>query len=350
MLPSLVSATVSAAGLAATSLASPNSNASVQTVYEFPDSTYVENIAVRSNGQLLVNLLTAPELWLVDPATPGEAILVHEFAGTTALCGIAEYEPDVFAVIAGNVSLATGDGIVGSWSIYSIDLAGANITSNSSVIATPPTVSKIADVPAAELLNGMAVLSSDEKQLLIAGDVKTGTIYSVDIETGDYAVAINNTYTATAVEYGLGTSGTDGVQILDDVLYFTNIAQGYLYRVALNVTDGTPAGEFETVAEIMTSNDQWDDFTFDKDGNVYMTAGGANTIEKINVQTGKVELVAGNLNSTLIAEPSSAKFGRRANDANVLYVTTAGGLLAPVNGNTTVGGQVLAIKTKSSCS
>lgn len=348
MLPNMVTVAASVVGLAATTMAA---NATVNTVYEFPASTYVENIAVRSNGQLLVNLLTAPELWLVDPAWPGQAILVHEFAGSNALCGIAEYEPDVFAVIAGNVTLATGDGVVGSWSIYSIDLAGANITSNASITAKPPTVTKIADIDAATLLNGMAVLSGDEKSLLIAGDVKTGTIYSVDIETGDYAVAINNTYTATATEYGLGTSGTDGVQILDDVLYFTNIAQGYLYRVALNTTDGTPAGEFETVSQIMTSNDQWDDFTFDAAGNVYMTAGGANTIEKINVQTGAVELIAGDLNSTCIAEPSSAKFGRRTNDKNVLYVTTAGGLLAPVNGDTTVGGQVLAINTgkKSSC-
>lgn len=349
MLLSLVTLIASAAGYTAASPARHATRASnaVRTIYQFPENTFVENLAVRSNGQLLVDVLTAPQLWLIDPATPGQAILVHEFAGAQGVGGIVEYQPDVFAVLAGNVSLTTGQGTVGSWSVWSVDLAGADVTSNASIAADPPTVSKIADMPAAQLPNGMDLFSSDDNQLLIVGDFNTGLIYSVDIETGDYALTINNTYTAPAAVYGFGTAATDGIKVVDDMLYFTNLGQGKLYRVPLNTADGTPAGDFETVATISSSLDQWDDFTFDSEGNVFVVAGGANTVEKINVSTGKVTHVAGNLNSTAIAEPTAAKFGRRSNDSNVLYVTTAGGLFAPVNGDTTVGGQVVAISTGS---
>lgn len=324
--------------------------ASVHTLYDFPASTFVENLAVRPNGQLLIDVLTAPELWLIDPATPGEAILVHEFAGAQGLGGIAEYQTDVYAILAGNVSLSTGQGEVGSWSIWSVDLTGVDTTSNASVAANPPQISKIADIPAAQLPNGMAFLSGEEDQFLLVGDFNVGTMYSVNIGTGNYSVAMNNDYTAAATEYGFGTAATDGLQILDNNLYFTNLGQGSLFRVALDLATGMPTGDIETLAKIPSALDQWDDFTFDCDGNVYVVTGGANTIEKINLSTGKVTTVAGNLNSTALAEPTAAKFGRR-NDTSILYVTTAGGLFAPVNGDITIGGQVVAVDTtaKSGC-
>lgn len=317
-----------------------------RTIYQFPNDTYVENIAIRPNGQILVNILTSPQIWLVDPEFPGKAVLVHEFSDVLGLSGIVEYQPDVFAIAGGNVSLSTGESIVGSWSIWSLDLGGLNISSNAPVPAQLPEVSKIADVPPATFLNGMALLSGPEKQLLFVGDVKTGTIYSVDIDTGEYVIAINNTFTAPGPDYAFGVAATDGLQMCNDTLYFTNVGQKKLNRVRLDV-DGTPAGDFETVAQTSTPLDQWDDFALDHEGNAWMSTGGANTIQKINTRTGDVKIVAGDVNSTAIAEPTSAKFGRRETDAMVLYVTTAGGLATPVNGDIVVGGQVVAIRTES---
>lgn len=325
---------------------SVDSSTAVTTVYDFPANTYAENLAVRCNGQILIDLLTAPQLWLVDPSTPGQAVLVHEFANANALGGIAEIDTDVFAVVVGNVTLATGNGVDGSWSIWSIDLASRDITSNETISENPPQVAKIADIPTASLLNGLAFLEGDDSNHLLAGDLKLGTIVSVDIDTGDYVTAVNNNYTTPSYIYGLNNAGPDGVQIRDDVLFWTNIGQGVLYRVPLDTTTGLPNGAYEKVATRATTLDQWDDFTFDSDGNVYIVAGGANTVEKIDIETREVSLVAGDLNSTTLAEPSAAKFGRRSTDRDVLYVTTAGGLLAPVNGDIVVGGQVVAIKTK----
>lgn len=318
---------------------------STQTIYEFPKDNYIENLAVRANGQILVNPLTLPQLWLVDPYLPGQGFVVHNFTEILGLSGIVEYRPDVFAVLTGNFSTDTGDPGAGTWVLWSIDLGGVIVTSNASTIEQPPKVSKIAAIPEATFLNGLSVLPGGEKQHLIAGDVKTGEIYSVDIDTGEYGVVINNTYTSPGLVYDFGNSSTDGMKVRDDgVLYFSNIGQGTLVSVPLNETNGRPAGDFKTVAATLTSEDQWDDFTLDCEGSVWMSTGGANTVQRIS-RDGKVEIMAGGLNSTAIAEPTSTKFGRREDDADVLYVTTAGGEVTPVDGSITIGGQVVAIKT-----
>jgi sugar lactone lactonase YvrE len=336
---------LSGCAIAAGNNESPFSEAETRTIYQFPNNTYVENLAVRPNGQILVSVLTSPQVWLIDPELPDRAVLVYESPSVLGLSGIVEYQPDVFAIAGGNVSLSTGEAFVGSWSIWSLDLGGLDITSNESISAAPPAVSKIADIPPATFLNGMAVLTGPDKQLLIVGDVKAGTVYSVDIATGAYEVVINNTFTAPATDYAFGRSATDGIQIRKDIMYFANIGQKTLSTVRLGFSDGTPVGEFQTIAHAKGSRDQWDDFTLDEQGNAWMAAGGANTIQKINTHTGKVSIVAGDVNSTAIAEPTSAKFGRRECDLTVLYVTTAGGLATPVNGDVTVGGQVVAVMT-----
>lgn len=239
-----------------------------------------------------------------------------------------------------------------TWAIWSIDLGDVRVTSNQTTAASPPVVKKIAAIPEATFLIGLSVLSSPEKQLSIAGDVKTGVIYTVDIATGQYAVVINNTYTAPADTSGLGAAGTDGIKVVEDVLYFDNAGQGTLVKVSLNTSDGTSADGFVVVATHLTPEDQWDDFSLDCEGKVFIATGGANTVQMISPE-GEVSIVAGSLNSTTIAEGTSTAFGRRRHDASVLYVTTAGGAAEPVNGDIIIGGQVLAVNTNvrgSGCS
>lgn len=74
----------------------------LRDVWQFPNDTWIENIAVRSNGQLLVTLLTVPELYQVDPAGAQEPKLVYRFPQALGLFGIAELETDVFGVISSN--------------------------------------------------------------------------------------------------------------------------------------------------------------------------------------------------------------------------------------------------------
>lgn len=58
--------------------------------------------------------------------------------------------------------------------------------------------------------------------------------------------------------------------------------------------------------------------------------------------------IAGDVNSTEIAEPTSVALGRTRGDRERrrLYVTTAGALAVPVDGEEILGGQLVAVDMK----
>lgn len=99
------------------------------------------------------------------------------------------------------------------------------------------------------------------------------------------------------------------------------------------------------MARTLQSIDQFDDFTFDIEGNIFAVTGAGNSIEIVSANGHREKIFVGNLNSTTIAEPTAAAFGRRKRDRHILYVTTTGGLVTPVDGNITIGGQLVAITT-----
>lgn len=80
---------------------------SIRTVYEFTTPSHAENIAVRENGQLLVTLFDVPTIYQINPVGPPKPQAIYTFPRVLGLFGIAEVRKDVFAVVAGNISLAT---------------------------------------------------------------------------------------------------------------------------------------------------------------------------------------------------------------------------------------------------
>ncbi len=90
----------------------------------------------------------------------------------------------------------------------------------------------------------------------------------------------------------------------------------------------------------------YDDFALDGRGDAFLVTVKGNSIEEVG-RAGKPQVaIAGAVNSTEIAEPTAARFGRTMADREILYVTTAGGLTALVNGDEIVGGQLVAIDTR----
>src|ERR1700723_3712619 len=99
-----------------------NTTLPTRDMYQFPNETWVENLAVRQNGQILVTVHTAPELYLVDPFHANSSpVLVHRIPDVIGLLGIVEVQHDMFYVIAGNRSVATLETAPGSYSIWKID-------------------------------------------------------------------------------------------------------------------------------------------------------------------------------------------------------------------------------------
>ena len=95
----------------------PRTSISLETVGLFPNGTWVENAAVRANGQLLVTLGSSPEVYQVDPFSAQPPKLIQIIPGVTGLLGIAEVETDVFAVVAGNLSVTTIISTTGTYNL-----------------------------------------------------------------------------------------------------------------------------------------------------------------------------------------------------------------------------------------
>ncbi|KAM0471231.1 hypothetical protein ACHAPX_009411 [Trichoderma viride] len=319
-----------------------------RTVFQYPVNTFFENLAVRPNGEILTGLLSQPQLFVIDPepATGSpQAVLVHEFTESLGLAGIAEFEPDVFAVISGRFNISSGDVGPGSWNVWSVDMNGVSVQDGA--LSGSPKISLIANVASANFLNGITLLSQSEGTFLLS-DVNAGVVYRLDTQ-GNYEIVINSTLTSSVPEPPVPPAGVDGLHVHNHedakTLYFVNAGQGFFASVEIN-NDGTPAGDIEIVARPLTVPGAYDDFTLDCEGNIYLVTGSGNGIELISTK-GQQTIISGGVNSTAIAEPTSAAFGRGLNDKNVLYVSTLGGMDAPVDGHIVTGSQLVAVTTNS---
>jgi len=95
----------------------------VSTIYTFPNLTWIENLAVRQNGQVLCTALNRAALYQID-SFAHNATLVHQFDATDELTGIAEVKPDFFVLTSGNYNSTTSASAwPGSVKIWEINMA-----------------------------------------------------------------------------------------------------------------------------------------------------------------------------------------------------------------------------------
>ena len=295
-------------------------------VYQFPEGTWVENIAVRPSGSLLVTLFTSPDLYLIDPSTEHpEAHLVHHFPSNLALSGITETTPDTYYVIGLNVTLAT-PALLSSNFIYRVHFPDPS--SNRT-----PDISVAAFVPGAIFLNGLVTLNPTT---LLASDSVLGAVWAIDITTGTSTVVIKDSLFLPTSAFFLGINGIRLFR--NHTLYFANSAQDFLATIPIH-PNGTAAGPVTKLASPAPGT-RYDDFALDTWGDAFLSTQAGDRIAEVRPD-GSQFIVAGKVNTTTIAEPTSAQFGR--DGKRTLYVTTGGGLAAPIDGVEIVGGQVVAV-------
>ena len=299
-------------------LGRPTASSAVQCspltlLHSFPSNQHLENLAARSNGHLLLSVVGEPFLYDIDPINPLPKLL-HKFSGYTSLGGIAEIAPDVFAVIAGNTSSTTLVGMLGTWSVWSVNMN------------TPePTFKLITLIPEGETLDGMTTQNGSYSDLVLIGDCTLGALWRVNVLTGDYSIAIQTpAFNSTSTS----PRGINGVHVKRGSLYFTNSATRSYGRIPITA-NGSAAGQVEILA---TSPGEYDDFAFGTDGNVWIAThpGSLNEITRGGGQR--------NLTSGRMQEPTSVKFGRGSlEEENTLYMVT--------HGEPTTGGQIFAVNT-----
>lgn len=285
-------------------------------VSQFALGTWVENIAVRSNGKLLVTMTTPPELWEIDPFQSPEANatkLIYHFDGVERATGITEVEPNVFMVAAG-------------CSIWQIDYRNQSHTS----------ISEVVNITTARLLNGLTTLDASTGTIL-AADSRLGLIWRINTRNMEYEVSLQDNTMAPSDGLGLPL-GVNGVRVWKDYVYYNNSPRRLLCRVRVNLTTGQAAGPYEIITQDALS----DDFAVALDGTAYLAGLTDNVVTRVRLN-GTREVVTGSLNSTDVAGATSVAFGRTAGHYNTLYVTTSGASSAPVNGTFVEGGRVMAI-------
>ena len=149
------------------------------TVHRFPNGTFVENLAIRSNGGIIANILTSPEVAYVDPINPAaEAKIIARFPSpATSVLGIAEAEPDVFYVATGNFSLQlSGPPVNGTGQIWRIDMSKYEECEGENV-----PVDLVANITDSGLINGITLVPGT-KTLLLADSIK-GLIWRLNVDT-----------------------------------------------------------------------------------------------------------------------------------------------------------------------
>jgi hypothetical protein len=300
-------------------------SANAEILYQFPKGTYVENLAVRSNGNIVVVLLTAPEVWELNPSVkPATARLVHRFEQASRCTGIIETRPDVFAVLAGKMLMVL---IPQSWVVAEINMA-----------ASPPAVRTVApSVKGAGMLNGITLLNENAA---LVSDTMKGVVHRVDLRTGQTEVVMSGGLGQKRIP-ALGI-GLNGIRTWGNSVWMSNTAKKGISKVPVDKGTGRPTGAAEVIGFV-----SWvDDFAISSAGDViYATSHDQHALIKLDVSSGTQTVVAGGPKSGLMVGPTSAVFGRTGSERTI-YVSTAGISMYPFNkapDNGPGGGKVIAV-------
>ena len=288
------------------------------TVAQFPAGYFLENLAVRADGSMLVTAVNKKELWYLPAPTgdtPVQPVLLHTFDQPPF--DIVETTRDVFYVDTTNY-LTDHTSF-----LQRVDLRHWEP-------GMPVPVQPVLKFPfPAFSLNGADKLSPNV--ILVADDF--GLIWRVDLSAdgmkGNARVwlkdpSMNTTFAGMRIKQ----PGINGLEYDEKThfVYYTSTAQQLFMRVRVDPTTLNPAGDLELV----TTGSLWDDFAIDEHAGVaYITTHRQNTIERVPLDPHSCQAkqtVVGFSFDKRLAGPSDFAWGRGPqDDGTVAYVTTDGG-------------------------
>jgi hypothetical protein len=297
-------------------------------IAHFPEKYFLENLAVRADGSILITAILQKELWYVpgpDPRTEVRPVLVHTF--DHLVLGIAEAEPDVFVICLSDVYTTHESHLV------RIDFAGWNPGDP----VSPEVIFTFDD--RVRGLNGSCMLGPG---VMAIADCAAGLIWRVDLADNARSATARVWLADPTMAWDPDSEvapppqpGINGIRYAASTgfLYYTSTAQKVFMRVPVDQATLEPAGGVQFVAAI----DLADDFCLDEEaGFAYVTRHRGNTLDRVPLDPGhgsEVRHIAGDPFDPVLAGPSSACWGRDAgNYGRVFYATTDGGTTAPPDG------------------
>ncbi|RFU29294.1 hypothetical protein B7463_g7025, partial [Scytalidium lignicola] len=327
------------AGLASAVLAA--STYDLHTIHQFPNFTWIENIAIRSNGQILGTDVAGGQIFLVDPKCPQvKPPVIAQFPKGSTVAGITEVEDDVFYIVSALGYVYNFTFQANTTSVWKVDMRQYAHTEKASI-------RKVVDIPAIVVPNGMTTLSKIDNTILIA-DTGAGAVWKVNVHTGAHQIVFDHPY-LKPISTAHPPFGVNGIHIIEKqtsksksipTLYFSNTDRGYLGTVPISLETGKPTGK---VLLLSNSVHAADDFAVDSCGNVWLCENVLNTLVRV-FPDGHVQTIAGGQNSTALIGPVAVAFGRGCDDRDVLYISTDGLTTNPTTRQPlTTNGKIAAI-------
>ncbi|WP_375487028.1 hypothetical protein [uncultured Mycobacterium sp.] len=256
--------------------ASPIPTVTLTPAAYFPEEYFLENLAVRAYGSVLVTAVLQKELWYVPrpkPRAEVDPVLVHTFEHMVS--GIAEVEPDVFIV---NLSDA--------YTSHESHLARVDFTGWTPGEPVSPEIVYTFD-DRVRGLNGSCLIGP---KVMLVADCFGGFVWRVDLaDNARGAIArIWLAHDTMAMDPDSGIPpppqpGVNGVRYgpQSGYVWYTSTAQQVFMRVPVDHATLEPAGTAEFVAAI----DNADDFCIDENaGFAYVTRHRANTIDRVPLE------------------------------------------------------------------
>jgi hypothetical protein len=307
----------------------PVPSVALTPVAYFPTGYFLENLAVRSDGSVLVTTVQHKELWCVrgpEPRADVPPVLVATFGGYTM--GVVEAEPDVFIV-----GLSDPE-----WTRES-HLARVDLNGWTPGEPVKPDLILTFDNQA-RWLNGACMLGPG---VLLEADCYAGLIWRVDLGEGAHSASARVWLSHDTMAFDPDNvvqkpppqPGVNGVRYGSRAgyLYYTSTAQQVFMRVPVDQTTLEPAGPPEFVAAI----DMHDDFCLDEDaGFAYISRHRPNSIERVPLTpTHGMEVVriADNPTDRVMVGPTSLAWRNQPGEyGRVFYVLTDGGTVNSPDG------------------
>ena len=295
----------------------------VKELLELPN-VWIENLAVRSNGDLILDTVGQGRVYSFNPKNPrAGAQVIAQIDGVNAIAGVAEIGEDIFAVAGSVYDEQAVRFKYGSMKLVEINFRNCAASQNGK-----PTTRTILEKTDAGPFNGMTALPS-QKHIILGADPQRGYIWRVNTKTGVADLAIKDELLAPGPT-GPFTFGLNGIKLFGGYIYFTNTRRQSFGRVKIDQQENK-VGPVQIIYQVPAgSTHVFDDFDIVQRGNAYVT-----------VRPGLIYKIASDGSYTValkdtMVNPTSAAFSR---DFKSLYIVTAGQSDQPAS-----GGQVVELK------
>lgn len=335
----LFSAVISAC-FAATALARAPE---IRHLGQLANETFLENIAMRPNGAILVTqLLREPNVYIINNPesrhTSLELVTALPFGNSSVgITQISDIDGLETWVVTGADFVDGRTPVSGTYTAYTMQFKNKH---NDKVKLRKITALGAAGVSA----NGI-ISSDDYPGIVFIADSFTGQIGRLDVARRRFQQGVWK-YPELSAPEGQRL-GINGIKIWKSHLYWTNSQRLAVYKVPITKSGWpVPNAVPQMVADISDIASILDDFTMDSRGNIWIATNLDNTVIFVDAKTGENKIVAGGLQDFVLMGVGALAVGRESWGEITLYGATSGGLERPING-ITEGAKVSSITFKT---